>query len=60
MLLVLLVAVGNLALGFFLAAHWGHGPAWAKLPSPEALRSRLQKLLQRAPQTKQVEPPPQG
>jgi hypothetical protein len=44
MLLVLLIAVGNFALGFALAVHFGHGPAWA-LPRTEQIRDRLRSLL---------------
>jgi len=55
MLLVLLIAVGNFALGFGLAVHWGHGPAWAKSLTPQTLRSRLQGVLQRAEKGKQEE-----
>jgi len=44
MLLVLLISVGNFALGFALAVHFGHGPAWA-LPRSEQVRDRLRSLL---------------
>jgi len=33
MLFILLVAVGNFVLGFALAMHLGHGPAWVELSS---------------------------
>jgi len=33
LLFILLVAVGNFALGFALAVHLGHGPAWNELTS---------------------------
>lgn len=52
MLLVLAIAVGNFALGFGLAVHLGHGPAWAGLPSPNAIRSRLQSVLKRKAKSK--------
>jgi hypothetical protein len=45
MLLVLLVCVGNFALGFYLAVHFGHGPAGMQLPSPDKIRDRLRSLL---------------
>jgi hypothetical protein len=45
MLLVLFVCLGNFALGFGLAAHLGHGPAWAELPSLPAVRDKLRSLL---------------
>jgi hypothetical protein len=45
MLLVLLVCVGNFALGFYLAAHFGHGPAGMALPAPDQIRNRLRSLL---------------
>ena len=45
MLFVLLVSVGNFALGFALASHYGHGPAWAGIPTPDAIRTRLRSLL---------------
>jgi hypothetical protein len=44
MLFVLLVCVGNFAIGFALAVHLGHGPAWA-LPRSEQVRDRLRSLL---------------
>jgi hypothetical protein len=44
MLLVLLICVGNFALGFALAVHFGHGPNW-KLPQAEDIRDRLRSLL---------------
>lgn len=47
MLLILLIAVGNFVLGFVLAAHLGHGPAWADLPSPSQLRSRIRSIFVR-------------
>ena len=39
MLLILLIAVGNFALGFCLAILLGHGPAGWKLPTVEFLRA---------------------
>jgi hypothetical protein len=45
MSLILLICVGNLALGFALAVHFGHGPAWAELPRAETIRNRLRTLL---------------
>jgi hypothetical protein len=45
MLFVLLVSVGNFALGFALASHFGHGPAWGQVPTPDAFRDRLRSLL---------------
>jgi hypothetical protein len=45
MLLVLLIAVGNFALGFYLAVHFGHGPSRLELPSAEKIRRRLRTLL---------------
>ena len=45
MLLILLVSVGNFALGFGLAAYLGHGPAWAELPTANQIRDRLRLLL---------------
>jgi len=45
MLLVLLVCVGNAALGFCLAVHLGHGPAGVELPSIEKVRSALRSVL---------------
>jgi hypothetical protein len=45
MLFVLLVTVGNLALGFGLAVHLGYGPTGWEIPSPEKIRTRLQGLL---------------
>ena len=44
MLLILLVSVGNFVLGFALASHFGHGPAWGQL-TPDNLRTRLRSLL---------------
>ena len=45
MLFVLLIAVGNFALGFCLAIHLGHGPVGWKLPTVEALRMKLRAVL---------------
>jgi len=45
MLFILLVCVGNFALGFMLAAHFGHGPTWAEPPHPEAIRNKLRAIL---------------
>jgi hypothetical protein len=45
MLLVLLICVGNVALGFALAVHFGHGPAGLELPTLENLRTQLRSLL---------------
>jgi len=45
MLFVLLVCVGNVALGFALAVHLGHGPTGVELPSLDVLRDALQALL---------------
>ena len=45
MLLVLLVCVGNFAIGFALAVHLGHGPSWVGLPRAENIRDRLRSLL---------------
>jgi nitrogenase molybdenum-iron protein alpha/beta subunit len=45
MLLVLLIAVGNFALGFYLAVHLGHGPAGCQLPTLDKIRNRLRSLL---------------
>jgi hypothetical protein len=44
MLLVLLICVGNFALGFALAVHFGHGPNW-KLPQTDDVRDRQRSLL---------------
>ena len=44
MLLVLLVSVGNFAVGFALAIHFGHGPGWA-FPKADSIRDRLRNLL---------------
>ena len=44
MLLVLFISVGNFALGFALAVHFGHGPGWA-FPGTELIRDRLRSLL---------------
>ena len=44
MLLVLLICVGNFALGFALAIHLGHGPNWT-LPRAEDIRDKLRSLL---------------
>ena len=55
MLLVLLVAVGNFALGFGLAAYLGHGPAWARLLSPQALRIWLHKAPKRKGHSEEAE-----
>jgi hypothetical protein len=41
MLLILVIAVGNFVLGFFLAVHFGYGPAGLKLAAMEILRTRL-------------------
>ncbi len=45
MLLILLVSAGNFALGFGLAAYFGHGPAWAELPTANQIREKLRSLL---------------
>lgn len=44
-LLILLVSVGNFALGFGLATYFGHGPAWAELPTTNQIRQTLRSLL---------------
>ena len=44
-LLILLVSVGNFALGFGLAAYFGHGPAWAELPTTNQIREALRSVL---------------
>ncbi len=44
-LLILLVSVGNFALGFGLAAYFGHGPAWAELPTANQIRETLRSVL---------------
>jgi len=44
-LLVLMVTLGNFALGFGLAVHMGHGPAGLELPDLEQIRRRLRTLL---------------
>ena len=41
MLLILVIAVGNFALGFLLAVHFGYGPAGLKVAAMEILRTRL-------------------
>jgi hypothetical protein len=48
MLLVVLIAVGNFALGFGLAMHLGYGPAWAKWPTAAAARHWLRTVLRRS------------
>jgi len=45
MLLVLLVTIGNIALGFGLAVHLGHGPAGWELPTLNQIRDLLRSLL---------------
>jgi hypothetical protein len=45
MLLVLLVGVGNVALGFGLAIYFGQGPPGLKLPTAELIRAQLRSLL---------------
>jgi len=40
---VLLIALFNFGIGFCLAVHLGHGPPGVQLPSPTALRRRLQR-----------------
>ena len=50
MLFILLVAVGNFALGFALAVHAGHGPAWVELsnlrvPNPARMMNSLRAAL---------------
>jgi hypothetical protein len=45
MFLILLIAVGNFALGFCLAIHCGHGPAGWKLPTVETVRVKLRAML---------------
>jgi hypothetical protein len=44
MLLVLLISVGNFALGFALAVYFGHGPGWV-FPRAESIRERLRSVL---------------
>jgi hypothetical protein len=49
MLFILLVAVGNFVLGFALAVHLGHGPAWVELSSlPIANPARMMNSLRTA------------
>jgi hypothetical protein len=45
MLLILFVSVGNFTLGFGLATYFGHGPAWAELPTVNQIRESLRSLL---------------
>ena len=50
MLFILLVALGNFALGFALAVHVGHGPAWAepsnlRLANPARMMNSLRAAL---------------
>jgi hypothetical protein len=45
MFLILLIAVGNFALGFCLAVHFGLGPAGWKLPTVETVRMKLRAVL---------------
>ena len=45
MLLILFVFGGNFAMGFMLAAHFGHGPTWAEIPHPDAIRTKLRAVL---------------
>jgi hypothetical protein len=46
MLLILVVAVFNCALGFALAVYFGHGPSWPvrRLPEVRRLLRRLLRL----------------
>ena len=44
MTFIVFVCLGNLALGFVLAAHFGHGPPWGDVlawPRVQAILSRL-------------------
>jgi hypothetical protein len=41
MLLILMIAVGNFALGFFLAVHFGYGPTGLKVAAMEIVRTRF-------------------
>jgi hypothetical protein len=45
MLFLLMVCVGNFAIGFALAVHLGHGPTNLELPTPDVIRDRLRSLL---------------
>ena len=45
MFLILFVTVGNFALGFALATHFGHGPAWGQLLTSDKIRTRLRSAL---------------
>jgi hypothetical protein len=45
MLVIFFIAVGNFALGFCLAVHFGYGPAGWKLPTVESLRLTLRAVL---------------
>jgi hypothetical protein len=47
MLLILFVCLGNLALGFALAVHFGHGPPGVELSNFDEIRNRLRTLLGR-------------
>ena len=47
MLFILLVAVGNAALGFVLAVHFGHGPHWIDLSRPAYWMNRLRFAVRR-------------
>jgi hypothetical protein len=48
MLLVLFVCLGNFAVGFVLAVHFGHGPPGMELPRVNEIRNRLRSLLGRS------------
>jgi hypothetical protein len=45
MLLVVIVCVGNVALGFALAVHLGHGPTGIEWPSVDKVRATLRAWL---------------
>jgi hypothetical protein len=45
MILILLVTLGNFALGFVLATHFGHGPAWGQVLTSDKVRTRLRSAL---------------
>lgn len=47
MTFILLIAAGNLVLGFVLAVHLGHGPHWIDLTSPGRLLNGLRSALRR-------------
>jgi hypothetical protein len=48
MLLILFVCLGNFAVGFVLAVHFGHGPPGVELPRVNEIRNRLRSLLGRS------------